>query len=345
MSPAGAYRNADRIIFEILGAPTQNDAVPEWVILHNPLSRNGCRAERRTRSALRSRKDGDGPRLVWVALSALHSLERVPERILVIGGDGTLNAAAEWLIERRASCPIAILPAGTGNNLARGLDLPLDLARAIQLALGSEHTRPLDVIVYRGLSGGGPRVMVQSAALGFPADIARRYDVLRRRPILGRMLTLTGHHVYRLLALLGLQRQKRMEARGERLLELECVLPDEVLRETVFAIFIGNERSLGGNFLPCPRAEVDDGVLDICFVRAGTGAGYLRLFRDVVRGQHLEMRDTVLYRQTPGPVTLTFSNPGAFLADGDIHVTDSAFRLEVLPARLEVIVEKSPDRP
>ncbi|HVR74863.1 MAG TPA: diacylglycerol kinase family protein [Planctomycetota bacterium] len=339
-----AYRNADWIVFEIPAALTQNDAMPEWVMLHNPLSRNGSRAERRTRSALHSRKDGAGPRLVWVALSALHSLERVPERIIVIGGDGTVNAAAEWLIERRASCPIAILPAGTGNNLACGLGLPLDLAGSLRVALGGERTRPLDVIVYRGLSVGGPRVVVQSAALGFPADIARRYDVLRRRPLLGGMLTLTGQHVYRLLALLGLQRQKRMEARGERLLEVECVLPDEVLRETVFAIFIGNERSLGGNFLPCPRAELDDGMFDICFVRAGTGARYLKLFRAVARGEHLEMRDTVLYRQTPGPVALNLSAPGSFLADGDIHVTDRAFRLEVLPGRLEVIVGESPDR-
>src|SRR5678816_4908666 len=62
---------------------------------------------------------------------------------------------------------------------------------------------------------------------------------------------------------------------------VQCVLPEETLEERVIAIFIGNERSLGGEFQPCPKARIDDGLMDLCFVRAGTGESYLRLFRSV----------------------------------------------------------------
>ncbi len=263
----------------------------------------------------------------------------MPGRLIVIGGDGTLSAVSEWLIERDHDCPIAIVPAGTGNNLARGLGLPLDTVRALEIAFRGERLRALDAVRYQGKAEGRARIMIQTAALGFPAEIAARYDALRRHSFFRYLCAPAGPYVYRLLALAGLGEQRRKERRGENLLDVECRLPGERLRETVFAIFLGNEKSLGGNFCPCPRAEVDDGLLDICLVRAGTGAGYLRLFRSVIRGEHLALERTVVYRQTRGPVEIELSAPSLFLADGDLWLKDSSFRLEVLPHRFRVIVK------
>ena len=47
---------------------------------------------------------------------------------------GSVNGAAQWLHDRGGSCPLAIVPAGTGNNLARGLGIPRDIRPALDLA-------------------------------------------------------------------------------------------------------------------------------------------------------------------------------------------------------------------
>ncbi len=311
--------------------------VKRWLLLHNPSSRRGARVWQEVRSLLQAKGlDGEN-HLEEVPLGELGRVEDIPGRIIALGGDGTVNAAAEWLHAHEGSAPIAIVPAGTGNNLARGLGLPLRLDAALELAVRGERTRPLDAVEYQAGAETRKRLFVQTAAVGFPADIAARYDSLRRHRLFRLVCAPMGPFVYRALAFLGLAAQKAKEWTGGGLLDVECALPGERIREKVFAIFIGNERSLGGNFQPCPRAAVDDGALDICLVRAGTRESYLRLFRAVVRGDHLALERTVLYRQTAGPVEISLSEPRQFLADGDLWVRDSKLRLEVLPRRFQVI--------
>ena len=107
-----------------------------------------------------------------------------------MGGDGTLNAAANWLIRHDIQAPLAILPAGTGNNLARGLDLPLNLEESFHMGLtGMKFLSidAMDVSCRRSASktGGSGNdlercILVQSGALGFPAEIAAHYQNLRQ---------------------------------------------------------------------------------------------------------------------------------------------------------------------
>lgn len=257
---------------------------------------------------------------------------------MAVGGDGTVNAVASWLHERHCACPVAIVPAGTGNNLARGLKVPLDTDTACRVALAGDLTTPLDVLLYRDGAAIRSRLMLQTGALGFPADIAMRYDRLRRNRLFRWLAKPTGTYIYRILALIGLARQKWRERRNLPQLTVRCQLEGETIEEQVIALFIGNEGTLGGDFIPCPRAEMDDGKLDICLVRAGTGHSYLRLFARVARGDHLDLEDCVVYRQTAQPVDLHLSETSPLLADGDLWVSSDRYHLEVLRHRLEVVV-------
>lgn len=308
-----------------------------WIVLHNPRSRQGRRAARRVRVVAERSPVESARHLQWVSLQELASLETRPERLLVLGGDGTVNATVTLLFEKQWDTPIAVLPSGTGNNLARGLNLPLDPVQAFRIAVTAEGTRGLDAVLFSSRGDEfDRRLMVQTAALGFPAEIAARYDALRQRPWFRTLFAPLGPHVYRLLALVGLSDQKRREREGRDLLEARVQLPDEQLDETVLAVFIGNDRSLGGNFLPCPRAAVGDGLVDLCLVRAGTGTSYLRFFQKVISGRHLDLEDVVVYRQTPGPVKIQLSRSGPLLIDGDIHFETASFEVDVLPQRFQV---------
>jgi diacylglycerol kinase (ATP) len=309
--------------------------VNDWLLVHNTASRRGKLTLRRVQAALERPEWAAWRGIRSLPLRDLTSVREAPERVIVLGGDGSINAAAEWLVGRGASAPLAILPAGTGNNLARGLGIPLGTEDALGVALRGSRARPLDAIAYRGRED-RERLIVQTSALGFPAEIAWRYDALRRHSLFRLLAAPAGPYVYRVLALLGLRDQKRRERRGD-VPGIRCAMPGETIEERAFAVFIGNERSLGGNFIPCPRAEVDDGKLDLCLVRAGTGASYLDLFRRIARGEHLALERTVVYRQTAGPVEIQLSKPAPLLADGDLWVTSDRFTLRVLERRFQAI--------
>ena len=308
----------------------------EYTVIYNKRSRRGAVAERVLRTMATGSVD-DGVRLTWIPLSELERTARAPDRLVVVGGDGTVNAACEWLHRTGHSCPIGIVPAGTGNNLVRGLELPLDVRAAFRLALTGSKTRAIDAILYRSGEDARERIIIQSAALVFPAEIAAQYDRLRQRAWMRWIFRPLGPYIYRLLALLGIARQVWNEKRT-RLVHTTTHLPGEDLEETALALFIGNERSLGGNFFPCPRARVDDGLMDLCLVRAGTGTSYLKLFRSISRGAHLEQTKDILYRQTSGPMTIRLDQPSWMVADGDLWISSDRFELELRAAYYRFVV-------
>ena len=315
----------------------------ENIILHNPGSRRAARAARDVRALLSSAGSAPGCSFRWVAIRDLAELQAIPERMIIVGGDGTINAAATWLESRGGRCPLAVIPAGTGNNLARGFGIPLKLEEALKIALHGREIRPLDGVLYRTGSaragaGGDKRLMVQIAALGFPADMAGIYDRLRRNAAFRLLAAPAGTYVYRIIGLAGLMARRRLEKTGKHVLQVRLQLPGELMEEPALALLLCNEKSLGGNFFPCPLARVNDGLLDICLIRAGTGMGHLELFRRIAKGTHLPLEAAVVYRQTRGPVEVELSAPAPLLVDGDLWVKSSRYRFEVLPGRFQVVV-------
>ncbi|MBN1444240.1 MAG: hypothetical protein JXA90_16125 [Planctomycetes bacterium] len=310
----------------------------DLMFIENPASRRGRSRARKVRRWLAAREGAGAGGALWADVGDLERCDPPRGRVIAVGGDGTINAAASWLLERGASVPLAVIPAGTGNNLARGLGIPLDLPRACSLALGGSACADLDVIRYRTGADDDGRLLIQSAALGFPAEIASLYARLRRGRIFRALAAPAGTYVYRILALAGLVRQRWRERRGWRGLSVRIRLGEEAIEDDALAIFIGNERSLGGEFHPCPRARPDDGRLDLCIVRSCAAEPYLRIFAAIARGEHLDLGPSIVYRQSEGPLEMRLSAPSPLLADGDLWVESDAYRMEVCPGRLRVVI-------
>lgn len=326
-------------------APKDRRTTLQCMVLHNPGAKSGRRATKR----LQALANATAPHcdLRWVPLSELASQRDRPDRLIAVGGDGTANLAATWLLDQEPGIELAVVPAGTGNNLARGLGLPLNVEAAFELACTSMAIRPLDVaqVAASGTTiQKRPHLLIQSGALGFPAQIAQHYDTLRERPWLRRLFAPVGPYVYRVLSVGGLLAQSRRQKRGEPSLRVTCQIGDERIDEEVFAIFLGNERSLGGNFIPCPRAKVDDSLLDFCFVRIQPPAQYRKLFRQVVSGRHIDDENAVIYRQSAGPIELQLSAETPLLLDGDLPVVADRYYIQVVPRALEVVVPATRER-
>lgn len=150
----------------------------ELLVVANPVS-GGGRAGRTAR-ALTERFDGRPVRAeLMLTRHAGHAAERLrggplPDRIVAVGGDGTVNEIVNGLLDRddRAALPpIAVVPTGTANVLARELGLPHDLIRAARLAERG-RTMPLDVGDAR-LDDGARRLFVCMAGVGFDGLVTR----------------------------------------------------------------------------------------------------------------------------------------------------------------------------
>lgn len=94
------------------------------------------------------------------------------ERVVAVGGDGTIHEVVNGLWHHRDRCALGIVPAGTGNDTARSLDLPLGGEEAVELILAGS-LRPIDLVSVE-LDGGEREIAVNAITGGFGGEVAER---------------------------------------------------------------------------------------------------------------------------------------------------------------------------
>lgn len=188
--------------------------------------------------------------------------------VLAAGGDGTVRAVAAAL--RGTGIPLALVPSGTGNLLARNLGLPLgDLDFSVRLAFDGTR-RPMDVGMASVVTEDGAsadHAFVVMAGLGLDADmIATANPELKKK---------VGWLAYVDSGMRALPKAERFRLRYS--------MGDEEHRHhaRISTVLIGNCGTLPGNILLFPEARVDDGILDIAMMQPRTLFGWLDVWRRV----------------------------------------------------------------
>ncbi len=214
--------------------------------------------------------------------------------LVSVGGDGTLNEVINGVLEARASTPIALLPAGTANVVARELHLPESFEQQVLLAAESE-VRSLD------LGRANERLFAMCAGIGFDAQIVQ--IIQRERSDHG--LTMIDYYLPTL--------QTAMEYRFH---PMRVTVDGACAEEASTFTLVANMKRYGGPFRFFNTARPDDGVLDVCclhgktpldLIRYGWGAFWKQLpkFRDVTHhtGRHITVEaDEVVLVQIDGEI-------------------------------------------
>ena len=230
------------------------------------------------------------------------------ELVVAVGGDGTMNEVASALLGTAAI--LGLVPCGSGDGLGRHLRIHGSVARACQILLQG-RPRSIDT----GLADGHP--FFTAAGIGFEAEIAQRFNALRRRGFAGYVSTLAR-------AFWSWQPQAyTVEHRGGR----------ETVR--AFTLAVANSDQYGNNALIAPGARVDDGQLDLCALPPVSVWNALplsvRLFAGTLgRADHVTMRRADRF-------VVEREQPGLLHTDGELHAAGTRIEFVVRPGSLRVM--------
>ena len=257
---------------------------------------------------------------------AREAVERGADVVLACGGDGTVRSVAEALAGTGVA--MGLVPAGTGNLLARTIGTPQELVAAARVALTGDD-RKIDVGRVRVDDGEHERVFLVMAGTGFDAAImANTPEPLKVR---------VGPLAYVISGFRAM--------RGRRI-RVRLTLDDQPpLRRRTRTVVVGNSGTLLGGLVLMPRAAIDDGVLDVVNIAPSTLVGWLAVAVRVItrrrrgheRVEHWQARSILIESDAPQPSQL----------DGDPIGEATTLDIRVDPATLvmRVPVPPSPDAP
>lgn len=162
--------------------------------------------------------------------------------VLACGGDGTVNEIATGLIGTRTA--LGILPAGSGNGLARHIGIPVDIARSLHV-IEEDNIADCD---YGEVNG---RPFFCTFGVGFDAAVSERFARKNRRGLntyitsaVDEFLTYTPQ-------------------------TYEIVAGDHVITDRAFLVVVCNASQYGNNAFIAPAASIRDGLLDVTVVHNG----------------------------------------------------------------------------
>ncbi|MBN9110521.1 MAG: YegS/Rv2252/BmrU family lipid kinase [Pseudonocardia sp.] len=229
--------------------------------------------------------------------------------VLAVGGDGHAGTVAGAVAD--AGGLLGIVPVGRGNDFARQLGLPTDVAGAAAV-VEDGHERAVDVIEAAG------RTVLGSVYAGVDSAAS---EIVATRP------RVPGGTVYQYAAVRALLTSKPAAFR----LELDGV----EWAERGWSVVVANSGWYGAGMHIVPSAEVDDGLLDVLMIRDSSRWALLAALRQVYDGSHVGRGDVEIRRART--VTLTADRPLPVHADGEPLASGSA-TVTVRPSALRVLV-------
>ena len=231
----------------------------------------------------------------------------------LVGGDGTIHEVVDGLMAREepVSTPVGVIPGGTGNSVLEHLQCREPLEAARRIIAGS--IRPLDVV--RVTAENEVTYCVNIVGWGAVVDINRTAERLRA----------LGPRRYAVAAIMHILRARRRRA--------SFVLDGQVFEGDFLLAAACNTKFTGKGMQLAPKAEIDDGQMDVVFVRRASRWQMLKLFTKVFAGTHLSL-GCVEYRQVRS-FSIDSKRGDLLNLDGELKAA-TPVRAEMMPTALRI---------
>ncbi|HET7725086.1 MAG TPA: diacylglycerol kinase family protein [Propionibacteriaceae bacterium] len=246
---------------------------------------------------------------------AKDALAKKVDLVLVAGGDGTVRVVCSELVG--SDVPVALVPAGTGNLLARNLGVPLDEQKAFDVAFEGVASA-IDVV--RFTAGDHTEHFVVMSGMGGDAEV-----MADTNPELKKVV---GSGAYFLAA---------AQKVGSTPYDITVTLDDhEPVKRSAMLAVVGNVGTLQGGIRLFPQADPRDGRLDVLIGSPNGVSDWAKVASGLLGGVDVEpleyAQGTRVVFESPKPVP--------YQLDGDASGDTSRFEAEIVPGGLKVMVSE-----
>jgi YegS/Rv2252/BmrU family lipid kinase len=240
---------------------------------------------------------------------AKEAAEKGAFAVVAVGGDGSVNDVAAGLLHTDTA--LAIIAKGSGNGLARSLELPLNEPEAIEV-INRGNTITMDV----GFAAN--RLFLSNAGAGFDAKIAQQFAKSKRR----------GFAIYSWLVTKNLWTFKCPE--------WDIIIDGKQFKEKAFLVNVANAKQFGYNFQIAPGADWTDGLFEVIIIK-----NFPRILGGllVVRAMNGTITKSPFVKHYQGKdIVLSHPNLAYMQTDGDGHPCGNSIHFRMVPESQKVIV-------
>jgi diacylglycerol kinase (ATP) len=281
-----------------------------WMQLRRELERQG-----RPYCAYLTTEEGEARKL---AVRMLQKEEVT--RLVAVGGDGTVNEVMNGIYESGKDCLFGHIAAGSGNDFARGHQLPLDPVQALERVLSEKQQNCwIDLLQFNG------RIAVNAVGAGFDGQVAKTTNESFYKKWLNKWKIGMLSYVVSVVRVLFSYKPCEVSITVDGKTE---ILP------RVWFIALSNIPNYGGGMLICPHAVADDGIAEVCVVSSVSRWSLLRAFPLIFSGSHVNHPAVRFYRGEQ--IQIQSEKPLVVHADGEV-VAATPITVNVLKRRQNVI--------
>lgn len=207
------------------------------------------------------------------------------DKIIVIGGDGTLNEVFNGISDY-SKVTIGYIPSGSGGDFARDLGISSDPAKAIESIIHPKEFKLMDVGILTNAECN--KKFAVSAGIGFDAAVCHEALHSKLKKILNKVGL--GKLTYVLIAIRQILTTKKSGC---------TIILDEARKielEHFFFVTTMIHRYEGGGFMFCPKAKYDDGYIDVCVVGNISKAMFFAILPTAYKGKHTRFKGIDTYK-------------------------------------------------
>ncbi|NDV79464.1 diacylglycerol kinase family lipid kinase [Dysgonomonas sp. 511] len=240
---------------------------------------------------------------------ASQAIEDKADYVIAVGGDGTVNEVARTLVGSEIA--LGIIPLGSGNGLARDLNISIDVKKALKI-ITEENIISID---YGKVNG---RIFFCTCGMGFDAEVAAKVSGKKNR----------GSFMYLKNMLETFFKQEPQNY------EITC--PEGTIKDKAFVVTCANASQYGYNAHIAPHADIQDGKMNIAILKPlsilDVPQTSLQLF-----AKKIDENNKMIELLT-NEVTIKREKPGAMHIDGDPVEMGEEIHVKIIPKGLKVLV-------
>jgi diacylglycerol kinase (ATP) len=231
--------------------------------------------------------------------------------IVAVGGDGTVNEVASALVH--TNCLLGIIPAGSGNGLARYLNIPMEVSEALKI-IKDHRIQIIDA------GKANDRFFFCTCGTGFDASVGKKFAHYNKRGMQNYLKVILNKYI--------------TYSPKTYIIKIN----HKNIRLDAFLITFANSGQYGYNAYIAPHAVINDGMLDMCILRPFPRSSTLELglrlfFKNIDQSPYLEVmqiKKVTLKRLGKKKITLHL--------DGTPVVIKNKLKIKVIPEALQVMI-------